>query len=91
MRDLAVFTASTSRRAWALDWETAADRFVVEIDVENNDHRLVTVNWAIPAEGVSGSFEAIQSGLIEELSRHVGDLASELWPGHIPARWAGPR
>ena len=78
-RDLAVFTASTSRRGWTLDWERVADLLVVEIAIADQDRDAATVDWALPSEGISGSFDVDTEALVSELARRVGDLASELW------------
>jgi hypothetical protein len=81
VRDLAVFTAaSTSGRGWALDWEQVADLFVVEIEPANDDQGLVALNWSVPNEGVSGTFDADEDALVAELARRIADTASELWP-----------
>jgi hypothetical protein len=79
IRDLAVYEASIARRPWVLDWETVADRFVVEIAPATTEELALVVQWSVASEGISGRFEAVQSRIVEELVRRVGDLAAELW------------
>jgi hypothetical protein len=79
IRDLAVHSASIARRPWVLDWETVADRFVVEITPSETDEHGLVVEWSVASEGVSGSFDADMGRVVEGLAQRVGDLAAELW------------
>jgi hypothetical protein len=79
IRDLAVYRASIARRPWVSDWETVADRFAVEIGPSTTEELALVVQWSVASEGISGSFEADQSRIVEELVQRVGDLAAELW------------
>jgi hypothetical protein len=79
VRDLAVFTASTARRAWTVNWERVADLVVVKIDFESSGDEAATVEWSVPTEGVSGSFDTGASAVVGDLALRIGDLAAELW------------